>query len=76
MAMDPWTGLLQAGLELLGRLAAPADSSERTGRAPLPFERERDERTGQTYLKIRMPEPAVVDRVADALQALLASLRS
>jgi hypothetical protein len=71
--VDPWTGLLQAGLELLGRLAAPEGSS---GRAPLPFERERDERTGQTFLKIRIPEPAVVDRVADALQALLASLRA
>jgi hypothetical protein len=71
--VDPWTGLLQAGLELLGRLAAPAGSP---ARALLPFERERDERTGQTFLKIRMPEPAVVDRVADALQALLASLRA
>ena len=72
----PWTGLLQAGLELLGRMAATADGSGHPGRPPLPFERERDQRTGQTYLKIRMPEPAVVDRVADALQALLASLRS
>ena len=75
-AADPWTGLLQAGLELLGRFAATGDGSGRSERASLPFERERDERTGQTYLKIRMPEPAVVDRVADALQALLASFRS
>jgi len=75
-AVDPWTGLLQAGLELLGRMAATADGSGHPGHPPLPFERERDQRTGQTYLKIRMPEPAVVDRVADALQALLASLRS
>jgi hypothetical protein len=75
-AVDPWTGLLQAGLELLGRLATTADGSGHPGRASLPFARERDERTGQTYLKIRLPEPAVVDRVADALQVLLASLRS
>jgi hypothetical protein len=39
------------------------------------FERIRDERSGQSYLKIRMPEPDVVDRVAQALQALLESLR-
>ena len=75
-AMDPWTGLLQAGLELVGRLAGTRDGSGHPGQGPFPFERERDERTGQTYLKIRMPEPAIVDRVADALQALLASLRS
>ena len=73
---DSWTGLLQAGLELLSRLAATGDGPGHSDRAPLPFERERDERTGQTYLKIRMPEPAVVDRVADALQALLVSFRS
>jgi hypothetical protein len=42
------------------------------------FERRRwgDERTGQTYLKIRLPEPAIIDRVVAAVQALLASLRS
>jgi hypothetical protein len=75
-AVGPWTGLLQAGLELLGRMAATADGSGHPGPVPLPFKRERDERTGQLYLKIRMPEPAVVDRAADALQALLASFRS
>jgi superfamily II DNA or RNA helicase len=74
--MDPWSGLLHAGLELLGRLAATRDGSGHPGQAPLPFERERDERTGQTYLKIRLPEPAVIDRVVDAVQALLASFRS
>lgn len=77
-AVDPWTGLLQAGLDLLGRLAAPAGGPGKPGpaTASLPFERVRDERTGQNYLKVRIPEPEVVDRVADALQALLASLRA
>ena len=74
--VDPWTGLLHAGLELLGGLAGTRDGSGHPGQAPLPFERERDERTGQTYLKIRLPEPAIIDRVVDAVQALLASLRS
>jgi superfamily II DNA or RNA helicase len=74
--VDPWTRLLHAGLELLGGLAGTRDGSGHPGQAPLPFERERDERTGQTYLKIRLPEPAIIDRVVDALQALLASLRS
>jgi hypothetical protein len=74
--VDPWTGLLHAGLELLGGLAGTRDGSGHPGQAPLPFERERDERTGQTYLKIRLPEPAIINRVVDAVQALLASLRS
>ena len=74
--VDPWTGLLHAGLELLGGLAGTRDGSGHPRQAPLPFERERDERTGQTYLKIRLPEPAIINRVVDAVQALLASLRS
>jgi hypothetical protein len=74
--VDPWTGLLHAGLELLGGLAGTRDGSGHPGQAPLPFERERDERTGQTYLKVRLPEPAIINRVVDAVQALLASLRS
>jgi hypothetical protein len=57
-------------------MAATADASGHPGPAPLPFQHERDEQTGRTYLKIRVPEPAVVNRVADALQALLASFRS
>lgn len=42
-----------------------------TGRASRP----RAVRTGQAYLKTRMPEPEVVDRVAQAVQALLESLK-
>ena len=78
-ARDPWTGLLQNGLELLGRLAAAAGGPEGAGAgaaSPPLFERVRDERTGQGYLKIRMPEPEVVDRLAGALQALLQSVRA
>lgn len=45
------------------------------GESP-PFERVRDERTGQSYLKIRMSEPDVVDRLAGALQALLENVRA
>ena len=78
-ARDPWTGLLQNGLELLGRLAAAAGGPEDAGdgaASPRLFERVRDERTGQGYLRIRMPEPEVVDRLASALQALLQSVRA
>jgi superfamily II DNA or RNA helicase len=78
-AADPWAGLLQTGLELLGQLAAGAAPAGRTGQgaaSPPLLERLRDERTGQNYLKIRMPEADVVERVAGALQALLESMRA
>jgi superfamily II DNA or RNA helicase len=78
-AADPWAGLLQAGLTLLGQLAgrggSPAGAGDGAEARPL-LERERDERTGQTYLRLRMPEPEVLDRVAGALQTLLERLRA
>jgi hypothetical protein len=76
-AVDPLTSLLRTGLDLLTQVASATDTGESTTRATpsSPFERIRDERSGQSYLKIRMPEPEVVDRVAQALQALLESLR-
>lgn len=76
-AADPLSALLRTGLDLLTQFAAAAGTGQPVAGAtqsPL-FERIRDERSGQSYLKIRMPEREVVDRVAQALQALLESLR-
>jgi hypothetical protein len=75
-AVDPLSSLLRTGLDLLTQLAAAGTGQAAAG-ATLSrlVERIRDERSGQSYLKIRMPEPEVVDRVAQALQALLESLR-
>jgi hypothetical protein len=36
---------------------------------------ETDARTGRSYLKLPVPEPAAVQRVADALTDLLSGLR-
>ena len=76
-AADPLSSLLRTGLDLLTQFAAAAGTGQAVaGATPSRlFERIRDERSGQSYLKIRMPEPEVVDRVAQALQALLGSLR-
>jgi hypothetical protein len=76
-AADSLSNLLRTGLELLGQFASEAGAGQAAaGATPSRlFERIRDERSGQSYLKIRMPEPEVVDRVAHALQALLESLR-
>jgi hypothetical protein len=74
---DPLGDLLRTGLDLLSQFGAAAGTGQAAnGATPSRlFERIRDERSGQSYVKIRMPEPEVVDRVAQALQALLESLR-
>jgi SNF2 family DNA or RNA helicase len=76
-AVDPLGGLLRAGLELLTHVASAAGTGRPTD-TPVSsvFERIRDVNSGQSYLKIRMPGPEVMDRVAGALQALLESLKA
>ena len=74
---DALGGLLRTGLDLLSQFAAAAGTSPGAGTASSPvFERVRDDRSGQSYLKIRMPEPEVVDHVVGAVQALLEALTS
>ena len=74
---DALGGLLRTGLDLLSQFAAAAGTSPAAGPASSPvFERVRDDRSGQNYLKIRMPEPEVVDRVVGAVQALLEALKA
>ena len=73
LVADPLTGLLRTGLELLTQFGSARAG---TSQAPPMLERIRDERSGQSYVKIRMPPPEVMDRVAGALQALLESLRA
>jgi hypothetical protein len=75
---DPLGDLLRTGLDVLTKFAAAAGTGQAANGVTSSrlFERIRDERSGQSYVKIRMPEPEVVDRVAQALQALLESLRS
>jgi SNF2 family DNA or RNA helicase len=73
---DPMTGLLRTGLDLLTQWGSAEGPGRGAGAAPSRVvERIRDEGSGQSYLKIRMPPPEVIDRVAGALQALLESLK-
>jgi len=75
---DPLTGLLRTGLELLTHFGSAGAGTGQVAEAPPPpaVERMRDEHSGQSYLKVRMPPPEVMDRVVGALQALLESLRA
>jgi hypothetical protein len=67
-AADPWANLLQAGAAMLQGLAA----QRRPGAAPL-IRIERDPESGQTSLRIPMPDPALLRQLAKALAPWLKS---
>ncbi len=74
---DPWTSLFQSGLALLQQLAAPASTSPPpSDNGPSPRSLiQRDERTGETFLKLPVPPPEVLNQALQAFGALLQSLR-
>jgi Helicase conserved C-terminal domain len=65
---DPWAPLVEAGLQLVQTLA---DASRHSDSKLVQV----DETTGQRYLKLPLPEPAAVQRLAEGLAGLLAGLR-
>ncbi len=74
----PLAGLLQTGLRLLEELAVASRSASANGseNRPLPAGLVasfigRDEQTGQSYLKLPMPKPEVLDQALQAIGALL-----
>jgi superfamily II DNA or RNA helicase len=73
-AADPWTGLLQVGMALLQQFAANPPTGAGSG-GPATSLLSRDERTGETYLKLPVPKPEVLDQALRAVGALLDSLR-
>jgi Helicase conserved C-terminal domain len=68
---SPWAALLQAGASLLQQLTAPPAGN---GHAPRPFV-QRDERTGEEYVRLPVPPPEVIDQALAALQQFLGRLR-
>jgi superfamily II DNA or RNA helicase len=77
-ASDPWSGLFQTGLALLQQLTTPSDPREAdpTGNGPVPRSLvQRDEQTGETYLKLPVPPPEILNQALQAFGALLQSLR-
>jgi hypothetical protein len=81
---DPWSGLLQVGMALLQQLATALPTGGATGPVRKPAAAaapgtglvQRDERTGETYLKVPLPKPEVLDQAMRAIGALLDSFRS
>lgn len=77
---NPWAGLLQVGLGLLEQMAAQSrrtaagaeQSGEHgTGSIIVPSMIHRDERTGEPYMKIPVPNPELLERALKAISALL-----
>jgi hypothetical protein len=71
--VSPWAGLLQVGAALLQQLAANPQAPTAGSRAPSLVRR--DEQTGETYLRLPVPPPEVLNQALGALQALLQSMQ-
>jgi superfamily II DNA or RNA helicase len=65
-AADPWTGLLQAGMALAQQLTQASSGGATTNGLV-----RRDERTGETYLRLPVPSPEVVQQALQVVGALL-----
>jgi hypothetical protein len=78
-AADPWSGLLQVGMALLQQMAGASRGGGAAGQPTAGgLGRSlvmRDEQTGETYLKVPVPKPEVLDQALKAVGALLESLR-
>ncbi|OFZ85700.1 MAG: helicase SNF2 [Betaproteobacteria bacterium RBG_16_64_18] len=74
-APDPWATLVDAGLKLVESLAAPRSDDGREARAVPESWLETDPKTGRTYLKLPAPAPETLQRLAGALETLLAGMR-
>ncbi len=77
---NPWAGLLQVGLGLLEQIAAqtgrpPAGSDQpaqrKAGSIVVPSLIHRDERTGESYMKLPVPNPELLERALKAISSLL-----
>ncbi|HYN61532.1 MAG TPA: SNF2-related protein [Rubrivivax sp.] len=67
---DPWAAILDAGAALLQGLAT-ARSASGTAPGAAPFAIERDPITGQASVRLPLPEPAVLQKLAKALEPWL-----
>jgi superfamily II DNA/RNA helicase len=74
-APDPWAKLIDAGLKLIEGVVAARGEDETERSAASSPRIETDPRTGKSYLKLPIPEPETVHRLAGALSGLLAALR-
>ena len=67
-AADPWAAILEAGAALLQGLAASRGAA---GAGVAPIAIERDPVTGQASIRLPLPDPAVLQRLAKAFEPWL-----
>ena len=67
-AADPWAAILEAGVALLQGLATSRDAS---GTVAPPLGIERDPVTGQASIRLPLPDPSVLQRLAKAFEPWL-----
>ncbi|MBK6998770.1 MAG: DEAD/DEAH box helicase [Rhodoferax sp.] len=70
---EPWSALLQVGMQFLAALATPDDTNS-TNAASHPWIA-KDPQTGVRSLKLPLPPPETANRLADALSAVANALR-
>ncbi len=70
-AVDPWTPLLQAGLQWLDGLAADPKDAPAPGQASPTHGVKTDPTTGERYLRLPVPDPALLRTLADRLIEVL-----
>jgi superfamily II DNA or RNA helicase len=87
-ANDPWSGLIQTGMALLQQFAgvAPVGNAHAASKSGPPTPAgpsiqglprvARDEKTGESYVRLPMPSPQVVEQVLETIGALLRGFRS
>jgi hypothetical protein len=78
--MDPWSTLIDAGLKFIETFTAPPAPNDTnrtngntTGRMSAWVED--DPATGKPCLKVPLPEPATLNKLAEGLSQLLSGLR-
>lgn len=72
---NPWTPLIDAGLKFVEVLNAAGNSGTADASSSAATWIETDPHTGKSYIRLPVPEPGAVQRLADALGSLLAGLR-
>ena len=69
-AADPWAAILEAGAALLQGMAASRGAGG-TDQGAAPLKIERDPATGQASIRLPLPDPAVLQRLAKAFEPWL-----
>jgi superfamily II DNA or RNA helicase len=81
---NPWAGLLQMGLNILEQLAAQQGQSSQAGNSQARGQSRatglsivhRDERTGESYMKLPVPSREVLEQALGAIGAILEKFKS